>query len=84
MTNEHYQRLDEFERLNTLLTLELQVAETEIGSLKSMIERLENEHLALTEKLGDAKNEIARLDMMRKRNWDDLETVRRLGKPYSC
>ncbi len=83
MTNELYQRIDELERLNALLTLELQVAGAEIGSFKSTIERLGNEHLALTEKLEEAKNEIARLDMVRKRNRDNLETIRRLGKPPS-
>lgn len=80
MNNELYQRIDELARLNDTLTLELQVAETEIGSLKTTIERLESEHLALTEKLEDAKNEIARLDMVRKRNRDDSVTIRRLGK----
>lgn len=69
---------------NAGLTLNLQVAKAEIASLRSVIERMGNERLALTEKLADAKNEIARLDMVRKRNWDDLETIRRLGKPPSC
>lgn len=80
MTNEHYQSIDELAAKVAGLTLNLQVANTEIGSLKSLIERMENEHLALTEKLEDAKHEIARLDMVRKRNQDDLETIRRPNK----
>lgn len=84
MTNELYQRMDELVRENAGLTLKLQVAEIEIDNLRLEIERLKNEHLVLTEKLEDAMSEIARLNMMRKRNLNDLETIKRLGKPPSC
>lgn len=84
MTNELYQRMDELVRENAGLILKLQVAEIEVDNLRSEIERMENERLALTGKLEDAKSEIARLDMVMKRRRDDSETVRRLGKPPSC
>jgi predicted nuclease with TOPRIM domain len=76
--------MDELVRENAGLILKLQVAEIEVDNLRSEIERMENERLALTGKLEDAKSEIARLDMVMKRRRDDSETVRRLGKPPSC
>ena len=39
----------------------LQISEIELDNLRSEVERLENGHLALTEKLNEANNEIDRL-----------------------
>ena len=65
---------------NLELTLKLQAAETKIESLKSISERLGNGILTLSEKLENANNEIARLDMLMKRQCKDVDTLSRLGK----
>jgi predicted nucleic acid-binding Zn-ribbon protein len=72
MTNELFQHLDTLIDLDTLvaenkaLTIKLQIAETEIVSL--------------AERLADARNEITRLGMVIKRQWNDSETIRRHGR----
>ena len=73
MANELNERLNDALRENAELTRKLQMAETENGSLKS-------EFLALTEKLDDANNEIARLGMVLKHRTKDIESVSRPGK----
>ncbi len=80
MTNELYQRMDELVNENAELTLKLYDAETVNGSLESANERLVNGLLTVTEKLGNAHNEIGRLRMVRHRNRDSLEAIKRLGR----
>ncbi len=80
MTNELYQRMDEIVRVNAELTLQLEVAQAQIESLKLTIDLLKNKHSAVTEELEEAKGEIARLDMVRKRNQDSLEMIKQHGR----
>lgn len=80
MTNILYQSIDDLVQDNAGLTIKLQLAKTEIGSLKLEIERLEGGHLALTVKLQDANNEVARMGMVLKHQVKDLESIRRSGK----
>jgi chromosome segregation ATPase len=75
-----YQHIDDLVKQVAGLTQNLEAAKTEMGRLKCTIEGMESEYLALTEKLADAGNEIARLDMLKKRLQDDSATIRRLNK----
>lgn len=59
------------------LTVKLQVANTEIGKLRLVIEKLENGKLALTVRLEDADNEVGRLGMVLKHRADGLEAFLR-------
>jgi predicted nuclease with TOPRIM domain len=65
---------------NLELTRKLNIAEAEIESLKSVNERLGSGILTLSEKLENASNEIARLDILMKRQRDNVATLNRLGK----
>lgn len=67
MTDELSERLIRATRENTKLTVKLQMAETEIGSLKA-------ELLVLREKLEDAHNEIARMDMLMKHRMKSIQS----------
>ncbi len=66
MANELFQHLEALIAENRSLTIKLQIAETEIVSL--------------AQRLADAKNEITRLDMVIKRQRNDSEAIRRLGR----
>jgi hypothetical protein len=80
MTNELYQRMDELVNENAELTLKLYDVETVNGSLESANDRLVNGLLTVTENLKNAHNEIDRLRMVRHRNRDSLEAIKRLGR----
>lgn len=67
MTNELSERLIQATRENAKLTVKLQMAGTEIGSLKA-------ELLGLREKLEDAHNEIARMDMLMKHRMKSIQS----------
>ena len=79
MTNELYQRMDELVKENAGLTLKLHEAETVNVSLNLANERLGNGLLTLTEKLENANSEIDRLRMVRHRNQNNLEAIKRFG-----
>jgi len=69
--------IEELVKHSAGLTVKLQVADTEIGKLRLVIEKLEDGQLALTVKLEDAENEIGRLGMVLKHRVDSLEKLKR-------
>lgn len=73
-------RLEELVREKDGLIINLHVAETEIGRLKVVIERLEDGRQVLSVKLEDANNEIGRLGMVLKHQPSNLESAPQHGK----
>lgn len=73
MTDELNERFNDVVRKNAELTVKLEVAETEIGNLKS-------ELLTLSEKLEDANNEMGRMGMVLKHRAKDMQSQKRLDK----
>lgn len=67
MTDELSEHIIKASRENAKLTAKLQVAETAIGSLRA-------ELLVLREKLEDAHNEIARMDMLMKHRMKSIQS----------
>ena len=80
MANELYQRLDDLVDKNEELTIKLALANSEIANFKIEVNRLEDGHLGLSVKLGDANDEIGRLEMKLKHRYDDLANLRRHNK----
>jgi hypothetical protein len=69
--------IEELVKHSAGLTVRLQVAETEVGKLHVVIERLEDGQLALSVKLEDANNEIGRLAMVLKHQAETLASIGR-------
>ncbi|MGA8148602.1 MAG: hypothetical protein WB870_13680 [Gallionellaceae bacterium] len=68
-------RIEELGKDKDGLTIKLHSAETEVGRLQLIIERMEDGKLALTVRLQDANNEIGRLGMVLKQREENLECL---------
>jgi hypothetical protein len=69
--------IEELVKFSEGLTVKLQVANTEIGKLRLVIERLEDGQLALLVKLEDSENEVGRLGMVLKHRAAGLAALKR-------